>query len=137
MSGTRIELHRPGGHLSETVSREGGSQEGAFDPSVLRAKYLDYCSARVAEVLLRLSADEMYVLAEAAAREAGLEDAQALSYDRIVRLATERLSRQISLPPFETWVKAYREDPEHFERELLGLWESDLEASGQSGPTPE
>lgn len=105
-----------------------GDREGP----VLRGKYLDYCSARVAEVLLRLSADEMYVLARAAARDAGLDDAESLSYDRIVRLATERLSRQIALPPYETWLEAYREDPEHFEREFLGLWESDMEASGQS-----
>lgn len=119
--------------MSES-GRSGGVPPGeGLEEPVLRAKYLDYCSARVAEVLLRLTADEMYLLAEAAARESGREDASTLSYDRIVRLATERLSRQISLPPFDIWVKAYGEDPEHFERELLGLWESDLEASGQSG----
>ena len=34
---------------------------------VLRAKYLDYCSAQVADILLLLSPDEMFVLAQDAA----------------------------------------------------------------------
>lgn len=100
---------------------------------MVRAKYHDYCSARVTEVLLRLTADEIYVLAQDAARASGLDDADSLSYDRIVRLATERLSQKLSLPPFETWAAAYREDPARFEEELLGLWESDLKASESSG----
>lgn len=119
--------------MSEGRAQGAGHSPEGGDASVLRRKYLDYCSARLAEVLLRLSADEMYVLADAAAREAGLGDARSLSYDRIVRLATERLSRQTALPTFEEWTAAYREDPDRFERELLGLWESDLKASGQSG----
>ncbi len=108
-------------------------QSDDVEDSVIRAKYLDYCSARVADVLLSLTADEIYVLAEDAARSSGLDDAQDLSYDRIVRLATERLSQKLSLPPFETWAAAYREDPDRFEEELLGLWKSDMEASESSG----
>lgn len=105
--------------------RRPGESPEQLDESVLRAKYLDYCSARVADVLLRLTADEMYLLAQDAARDSGLQDTSDLSYEQIVQLATERLSRRLSIPPFETWVEAYREDPRHFEEELLGLWESE------------
>jgi len=114
-------------------SRGSGEVPEEPEDAVLRAKYLDYCSARMADILLRLSADEMYLLAEDAARELGGEEADRLSYDQIVRLATERISQKLSLPPFETWKEAYREDPDHFEREMLGLWESDLHGSEASG----
>lgn len=96
------------------------------DDLVLRAKYLDYCSARVADVLLRLSPDEMFLLAEEAARESGRRGDTPPSYDEIVRLATERISRTLTLPEYESWIREYRADPERFEREMLGLWESGL-----------
>lgn len=99
------------------------------DP-VLRAKYLDYCSARVAEVLVRLSADEMYVLAQEVAQDSQLEPGESLSYDEIVRLATWRLSQTIPLPTVLEFGEAYREDPERFEREMLGLWEGDVAEEG-------
>ena len=44
---------------------------GAEPEEVLRAKYLDFCSAQVADILLLLSPDEMFVLAQDASREAG------------------------------------------------------------------
>ena len=100
-----------------------------MDP-VLRAKYLDYCSARVAEVLVRLSADEMYVLAQEVAQDSRLEPGESLSYDEIVRLATWRLSQTIPLPTVQEFGEAYREDPERFEREMLGLWEGDVAEEG-------
>lgn len=112
-----------------------GGTRGVPD-EILRAKYLDYCSARMVEVLLGLSADEMYVLAEDAARDAGLDEPEPLSYDRIVRLATERLSRKVALPSFATWVTAYGEDPTRFENELMGLWRSQAATHGAAGPTP-
>jgi hypothetical protein len=120
-----------------TLSLEGDVNEpkpAASNPkrhepteTVLRAKYLDYCSARVAEVLLHLSPDEMYLLAQDAAREAGRVDADPLRYDEMVRLATGRLSAGLALPSFEEWAEAYRQDPARFERELLGLWKSELD----------
>jgi hypothetical protein len=101
----------------------GGARE-----AVLRAKYLDFCSARVAEVLLGLTPDEMYVLAQDAARDQqGRANPDELSYDQIVHLATARISRKLNLPPFETWVVAYQEDPARFEQEMLGLWRSEVE----------
>lgn len=102
-------------------------QDGPPNPDdpVLRAKYLDYCSARVAEALLTLSPDEIFLLAEGATREMPDEGSSPLTYDEMVQLATGRISRELKLPGFREWVKAYREDPATFERELLGLWESD------------
>ena len=38
------------------------------EPRILRAKYLDWCSARIAERFLALSPDEIYQLAERASR---------------------------------------------------------------------
>ena len=58
--------------------------------SVLRAKYLDYCSARIAEHLLSLSPDEIYLLAEEAR---GAEESRGEPlYEHMVRLATARIS---------------------------------------------
>ena len=110
--------------------------EGGFDPpepagtepeAVLRAKYLDYCSAQVAEILLLLSPDEMFVLAQDAAREAGVSGD--LGYERIVELATGRVSKKLALPAFEAWAEEYKADPHRFDEDLLGLWESEVEGS--------
>ena len=92
--------------------------------TVLRAKYLDYCSAQVADILLLLSPDEMYVLAQDAAREAGV--VESFGYEQIVDLATERVSRKLALPPFETWVRDYEADPGRYDEYLMGLWETEL-----------
>jgi hypothetical protein len=91
---------------------------------VLSAKYLDYCSAQVSDILLLLSPDEMYVLAQDAAASAELPGE--LSYDQIVQLATERLSEKLSLPPFEVWLEDYRANPDSYDRHMIGLWESDV-----------
>ncbi len=53
---------KPPGGFSPPNSRDMEPEK------VLRAKYLDYCSAQVADILLLLSPDEMYVLAQDAAR---------------------------------------------------------------------
>ena len=92
--------------------------------AVLRAKYLDYCSAQVADILLLLSPDEMFVLAQDAAREANLTGD--LGYQQIVGLATERVSKKLALPPFEVWAEDYRADPTQYDEYLMGLWESEL-----------
>ena len=101
---------------------DGGSGESE---AVLRAKYLDYCSAQVADILLRLSPDEMYVLAEDAARESGLSGD--LAWDRIVALATARVSSKLALPTLRDWIDEYRRDPARFEPFLIGLWEDEVE----------
>ena len=96
---------------------------GADDPvEVLRAKYYDFCSARVADVLLGLSPDEIFLLAEEGARTRPVRGT--LDYDRLVRLATERLSGKLGLPSFEQWRVEYERDPDGMERWLLGLWQA-------------
>ena len=108
----------------------GGSQESGN--RVLRAKYLDYCSARVAEALLRLTADEMYVLAQEVAGETTEADGDLPSFNEIVRLATDRITRDLALPPFSEWVGAYRKDPQRFDAEMIGLWREDVKTSDHS-----
>lgn len=116
-------------HANPEESAVGGSQVGSNEPlDVLRAKYLDYCSAQVADLLLYLSPDEIYLLAQRAHRERG--EGGDLSYVDMVELATQWLSRKVSLPPFEVWLTDYREHPERYDEYLLGLWKSDAEEVG-------
>ena len=96
------------------------------DDPVLTAKYLDFCSARLAEVFLSLSDERIYRLVEEAAREGRLNVAE-LSFEEMVSLVTEKLRQSVPLPDLETWAEEYREDPEQFEPYLMGLWERSVE----------
>jgi hypothetical protein len=115
---------------------------------VLRAKYLDWCSARVAERFVKLTPEEIYQLAEEATRSRERADSEAsglifpahsvsdqastpeitpepdlpASFKTIVEQVTEALTAELDLPPFEQWAAAYQEDPARFDDELLGLW---------------
>lgn len=113
------------------MSKAGGSRDlngkGTESEAVLQAKYLDYCSAQVADILLLLTPDEMYTLAQDAAGESG--EASQVTYDEIVSLATARILKKLALPPFESWREEYLESPEKYEHEFLGLWESDIEGA--------
>lgn len=100
--------------------------EPGRDTEVLRAKYLDYCSAQVADLLLFLSPDDIYLVAQKAARERG--EHGELSYMRMVQVATDYLSARITLPPFEIWVDDYLSHPDRYEEYFMGLWESELSA---------
>ena len=103
-------------------------EKGSEEPlEVLRAKYLDYCSAQVADLLLYLSPDEIYLLAQRAYREES-EDGD-LTYVEMVRIATDWLSRKIALPPFEIWLEDYRANPESYDEYFMGLWESEAEVA--------
>jgi hypothetical protein len=108
-----------------TGSAEGAPPRRDREDPILRAKYLDYCSARVAEALLLLSPDEIFLLAQDEARSRADSDLAGLSYERMVQLATERVSARITLPTYPEWIVAYREDPARFDREMMGLWESE------------
>lgn len=98
----------------------------------LRAKYLDWCSARLAERFLDLSPEEIYELARpahAGAPEADRAPGQAVlplptdeSYRALVQRVTESLLSRTSLPTFEQWAAAYEETPARFDAELLGFW---------------
>jgi hypothetical protein len=99
-------------------------QSGSDEPlEVLQAKYLDYCSAQVADLLLYLSPDEIYLLAQRAHREAG--GGGDLSYVEMVRIATDWLSGKVALPPFDVWLTDYRAHPDCYADYFMGLWESE------------
>lgn len=97
---------------------------------MLRAKYLDYCSAQLADLVLHLSPDEIYTVAEKAARERG--EAFVGSYMHMVQTATEWLSGKVTLPPFEEWAEDYREHPERYESYLMGLWTDEMDPATEN-----
>lgn len=79
-----------------------------------RARYLDFCAARISEVFLSLSDERTYQMMEEAALEAGLEIGS-LGFSEMMDLVTQRLRRNVPLPEFEDWVQEYRESPERFD----------------------
>ncbi len=95
------------------------------EESVLRAKYRDYCSARVADALLSLSPNDIYSLAETEAREAG--QASPASYNEAIRFATRSIRSRLDLPDFRVWAEEYRSEPGRFDPHLMGLWKSEEE----------
>ena len=113
-------------------SRSDPPAEDPRDDPVLTAKYLDYCSARLAEVFLSLSDERIYRLVEEAAREGRLNVAE-LSFEEMVSLVTEKLRQSVPLPDLDTWAEEYREDPEQFEPYLMGLWERTVEGQSARG----
>ena len=116
----------------------------AADEQELRAKYLDWCSARLADRFLALSPDEIYELAERASHgrddapvafgvsgseaalpqrshsfaEAAVKEPE--NFRNLIARVTEVLAD--TLPTFETWLAGYRADPARYEEELLGFW---------------
>ena len=103
-------------------------KKGSEEPlHVLRAKYHDYCSAQVADLLVYMSPDEIYLLAHRAYREEGGEGE--ISYVEMVRVATDWLARRVALPPFEVWIEDYRAHPDKYDEYFMGLWEAEAENS--------
>ena len=103
------------------------------DLSVLRSKYHDWCSARVADRFVELSPEEIYELASGesspedetrTASAPGGAGAVSLSagYSEMVRRVTEVLATGMDLPSFEDWLESYRRDPARYEKEMLGFW---------------
>ena len=80
----------------------------------LRARYLDYCAARISEVFLSLSDERTYQLMEEAAREANLEIGS-LGFSEMMDLVTQRLRKSVPLPEFDTWLSEYEKTPEAFD----------------------
>lgn len=113
------------------------TKEPAPEERVLRAKYLDWCSARVADHFLALTPDEIYEIAHGPAVEANENSRQPsresprqapdndpdLGYLGLVRRAAEVLALRLQLPTFEEWSSSYGADPKVFDDELLGLWQ--------------
>ena len=94
------------------------------DP-VLRAKYVDFCSAQLTEVFLSLSDERIYDLVEEAARAADLHPGS-LGFKAMVRLVTQKLRDSVPLPDFHVWSQEYRANPERYDVYLMGLWEESL-----------
>lgn len=111
------------------------------DMGILRSKYHDWCSARVADRFAELSPEEIYQLAHGsgggaeaprprmrAMNEASASpDADVLSleeagYSELVRRVTEVLASSMELPTFEDWVESYRREPARYDQEMLGFW---------------
>jgi hypothetical protein len=124
----------------------------AAEQRVLRAKYLDWCSARLADRFLALTPDEIYELAErtshgrteslvafsastplpspafelppAAAVINNWKDSE--SFRVLVARVTEVLADTLDLPDFESWALDYRDNPLRYEEELVGFWREAL-----------
>src|SRR5687768_7814714 len=119
----------------------------------LRAKYLDWCSARLADHFLALSPDEIYEMAERAShgREpetdavvaTGASGPNELQWQRdgltlripdawrehqTFRVLVARVTEVLAdtLPSFEEWSAAYEREPERYDDELLGFWKEKL-----------
>lgn len=112
---------------------------GEFDRT-RRAKYLDWCSARLAERFLDLTPEQIYQLARpeearlssesGGARRMTLPLPTHQDYRTLVQRVTDVLLERTPLPTYEQWSAAYDETPERFDVELLGFWK---EAVGESG----
>ena len=100
---------------------------------ILRAKYLDYCSARISEVFLSLTDERIYQLVEEAAHEAELK-LGSLGFQDMMRLVTRKLQHSVPLPDLETWAVDYRQHPDRYDPDLLGLWKSALDEEGSGAP---
>ena len=117
----------------DRLGTSAGAQGRADVDPVLRAKYLDYCSAQISEVFLSLTDEHTYQLMEEAALEADLT-VGALSFQAMMKLVTRKLRKSVPLPDIETWVTEYTEDPGRYDPFLLGLWESEeQDRHGQQG----
>lgn len=90
----------------------------ASDEEVLRAKYLDWCSARVADRLFRLPPEQIFELTSALGT--GMEPGA--DFRAIVGALTEELKRDLDLPGFDAWRAGYERDPQPFEADMIGFW---------------
>lgn len=103
----------------------------------MRAKYLDWCSAQVADYFVALTPEEIFDLAERAGREDPVLPPRPLSssgggldlttYREMVERVTGVLAEQLSLPDFDAWLELYRRDPAAVEARLLGFWKERVE----------
>jgi hypothetical protein len=103
------------------------SQKSGTEPEeILRAKYLDYCSARVCDVFMELEEERVFELARAAQEKAGVAQG-ALNFQQIATLLVEQLIDDLAIPDFESWAADYQRNPEEYDPYLLGLWKSSVE----------
>ena len=106
-----------GHRQSESSDKQGKSVQA----DELRDKYVDYCSAQIAEYLLLLSPDEIYLLAREAHLAKGMTGEP--SYEDLVKLAQGGVSKRLALPSFDEWLIEYNENTGKYEDGFLALWE--------------
>jgi hypothetical protein len=108
-------------HSVDAAGDAGNAGAPAAD-RVLRAKYLDWCSARVADRLFKLRPEEIYDLARAL--DANPVDGQEPTADfrAVVGRLTEELTRELGLPDFAEWRRQYAAAPDQFDEEMVGFW---------------
>lgn len=92
----------------------------------LRLRYLDWCSAKVAERFQELSVDEVWERAQRTlgpTQRSGEPSSLPASpgYLDLVREISIQLADELGLPTFQEWTEAYARDPEPFEREIIGF----------------
>jgi hypothetical protein len=107
------------------------NRSAAEPEEVLRAKYLDYCSARVCDVFMELEEERVFELARAAEQRVGAQQG-ALNLRQVVTLLVEQLMGDLALPDFESWAEDYERNPEEYDPYLLGLWKSSVESPATS-----
>ncbi len=108
--------------MSDGKSVSSDQDQNSVKAEDLKSKYLDYCSAQMAEHLLLLSPDEIYLLAREAYREEGMTGEP--SYEDLVKLAQGGVFKRLALPSFEEWIGEYNENSAKFEDGFLKLWET-------------
>ncbi len=108
---------------------QGSSAESE---EILRAKYLDYCSARLCDVFLELEEERVFELARAVEQKAGVTHG-ALNFRDLANLLVEQLLGDLALPDFDAWAEDYRRNPEQYDPYLLGLWRMGVESPAPSG----
>jgi hypothetical protein len=101
------------------------SEEPERHDEALVARYHEFCATRLTDALLSLSPDEIFLLSQGE-----FQDETVPSWDERVRRATIRLARRLPLPSLDEFAEAYREDPQRFEAESLGLWKRGLGKAG-------
>lgn len=105
----------------DATGEAGGAGKPAAD-RVLRAKYLDWCSARVADRLFKLRPEEIYELARTLDAD-GTDDIEPTAdFRAVVGRLTEELTRELRLPAFPEWQRLYAAAPEQFDEEMVGFW---------------
>jgi hypothetical protein len=117
--------------MARRVDKGGPRQprEATAEPEeVLRAKYYDYCSARVCDVFLELEEERVFELARAAEHKLGAVPG-VLNFQDLAALLVEKLLIDMGLPDFESWAEDYRRNREQYDPYLLGLWRSVLEST--------
>jgi hypothetical protein len=99
-----------------------------LESTELRTKYSDWCSARVAEHLLALSPEEVFLLSERGAPSDATptpDEASGSFSFRSGYSPAERTIRaafaELGLPPFAEWAAEYAREPARFEADLLGF----------------